>query len=110
MQIPGITVAELPQPLPEGTTLLDVREPLEWEHGHIAGALHIPLMQLPQRLDELPDGPVVVVCKVGGRSAQAVAWLSVQGRDAVNLEGGMVDWVDAGLPMVSETGRDAQLV
>ena len=40
----------------------------------------------------VPDGQTLVVCKVGGRSAQAVGYLGQQGLDAVNLEGGMLDW------------------
>ena len=49
-----MTVDDLPDPLPEGLAVLDVREPVEWAHGHIEGAVHIPLMELPQRLDEVP--------------------------------------------------------
>jgi rhodanese-related sulfurtransferase len=45
-----------------------------------------------------------VVCKVGGRSSQAVAYLLQQGHDVVNLDGGMLDWEAAGRPMTSETG------
>ena len=103
-QIPSVTVAELPHPLPEGVHVLDVREQVEWDHAHIEGAVHIPLMEIPARLDELPTGHTVVVCKVGGRSAQAVAYLAHQGLDVVNLDGGMLDWEAAGRPMVSESG------
>jgi len=109
-QIPTVTVEGVPQPLPDGLVVLDVREPVEWEHGHIDGALHIPLMQLPQRLDELPGGQTLVVCKIGGRSAQAVGYLVRQGVDAVNLDGGMLEWAGAGRPMVSETGRPPHVV
>jgi rhodanese-related sulfurtransferase len=110
-QIPTVTVDGVPDPLPEGLTVLDVREPVEWQHAHIEGALHIPLATLPVRLTELPaDQQVLVVCKVGGRSAQAVMWLQQQGHEAVNLEGGMLDWAAAGRAMVSETGRPPQVV
>ena len=109
-EIPTTTVSDLPDPLPEEVSVLDVREPVEWEHGHIAGAVHLPLMQLVQRLADVPDGRVVVVCRVGSRSAQATAYLTQQGYDAVNLEGGLVDWFDAGRPLVSETGRQPQVV
>lgn len=109
-QIPTVTVEGVPHPLPEGLVVLDVREPLEWEHGHIDGAVHIPLMQLPQRLAELPGGQTLVVCKIGGRSAQAVGYLVQQGVDAVNLDGGMLEWAGAGRPMVSETGRPPHVV
>ena len=108
--VPTVTVQELSDPLPPGTTVLDVREPVEWEHGHIDGALHIPMTELTQRLDELPVGHTVVVCKVGGRSAQVVAYLAQQGHDVVNLDGGMIEWADAGRAMVSETGRPPLVV
>jgi rhodanese-related sulfurtransferase len=109
-EIPATRVAELPDPLPGDVAVLDVREPVEWEHGHIDGAVHVPLMQLLERIDEVPDGKVVVVCKVGGRSMQAVGYLRRQGYDAVNLDGGMVEWAGAGRPMLSENGRPAQVV
>jgi rhodanese-related sulfurtransferase len=108
--IPTVDVAGVPDPLPEGLQVLDVREPAEWVHGHIEGATHIPLNDVPARLDELSDGQTLVVCKVGGRSAKAVAYLQSQGRSAVNLHGGMLDWAAAGRPMVSETGNDPQVV
>ncbi|MEI5673303.1 MULTISPECIES: rhodanese-like domain-containing protein [unclassified Nocardioides] len=108
--IPSVSIDGVPDPLPEGLAVLDVREDVEWEHGHIDGAVHIPLMDLPQRLDEIPVGQVLVVCKVGGRSGQAVGYLAQQGMDVVNLDGGMLDWAGAGRPMVSETGQDPQVV
>jgi rhodanese-related sulfurtransferase len=109
-QIPTVTIEGVPEPLPDGLVVLDVREQLEWEHGHIEGAVHIPLMQLPQRLAEVPDGQTLVVCKIGGRSAQAVGYLVQQGVDAVNLEGGMLEWADAGRPMVNEVAGAPHVV
>ncbi len=97
--------------MPEAYTVLDVREPVEWQHGHIEGALHIPLSQLGERRGELPpDAHTLVVCRVGARSAQAAAYLLQQGVDAVNLAGGMLDWEAAGRPMTSETGRPPVVV
>lgn len=110
MNIPTVAVTGVPDPLPEQLTVLDVREQVEWQHGHIQGAVHIPLGDLPQRLDEVGAEQTLVVCKVGGRSAQAVAYLQHHGREAVNLDGGMLDWEAAGRPMVSETGEPAQVV
>lgn len=103
--LPTVVISTLADPLPEGVHVLDVREDIEWAHGHIEGAQHIPLMQVPARLQEIPVDKTLVVCKVGARSSQAVAYLVSQGRDVVNLEGGMLDWAAAGRPMVSETGR-----
>ena len=87
-----------------GAVLVDVREPEEWVAGHIDGAVHLPLGELAARVDELPDGELVMLCRSGQRSARAVAWLNRVGRDAVNLSGGMHAWEAAGRPMVSETG------
>jgi rhodanese-related sulfurtransferase len=110
MDIPTVTADQLPRPLAKSIQIVDVREPTEWVHGHIEGAIHLPLGELMARLDEVPTGQTLVVCKVGGRSAQAVAWLMQQGRDAVNLDGGLVEWVTAQRPLVSETGAPAQIV
>ena len=97
IEVPTIEVAQVPDPIPEGVTVLDVREPIEWQHGRIDGAVHIPLTQLPDRAGELPvDQQLLVVCKVGGRSSQATAFLREKGFEAVNLAGGMIDWADAG--------------
>ena len=105
-----MAISGVPDPLPDGLTVLDVREPMEWQYGHIEGSIHIPLGELTGRLDEVPDGQTLVVCKVGGRSAQAVMWLAQQGRDVVNLDGGLLDWAAAGRSLVSETGRPPQVV
>ncbi|MDQ0576123.1 rhodanese-like domain-containing protein [Agromyces albus] len=80
--------------------ILDVREPGERSQAHIDGTLHIPLGTLIERLDEIPrDRTVYVMCHVGGRSAQAVHYLESQGVDAVNIEGGILEWYRAGLPL-----------
>ncbi|MFT4286388.1 rhodanese-like domain-containing protein [Nocardioides sp.] len=108
--VQSVSIDDLPDPLPAGLSVLDVREDVEWAYGHIAGATHIPLGELPARLDEVPVGQLLVVCKVGGRSAQATMWLSGQGYEVVNLDGGMLDWEAAGRAMISETGQDPQVV
>lgn len=108
--VPTVDVADTPAPLPEDLHVLDVREQVEWDYGHIEGAQHIPLADLPGRLAEVPDAQTLVVCKVGGRSARAVAYLRAQGRDAVNLGGGMVEWAAAGRQMVSETSAPPKVV
>jgi len=81
--------------------LVDVRESAEWQQGHVAGSQHIPMGEFVARIGEVPtDRPVVVVCHSGHRSAQVTAWLVAQGYDAVNLDGGLVAWAQAGLPLV----------
>ena len=94
------------QDVPEDAVVLDVREDDEWVHGHVDGATHIPMGDVPARLDELPEGdPLYVICRSGGRSARVAAWLNQNGYDAVNVAEGMGGWEAAGKPMVSETGE-----
>lgn len=92
--------------------LLDVREPDEWNAGHAPQAHHVPMMELVARIDEVPtDQDVVVVCRVGSRSAQVVNYLLANGWSrASNLAGGMYAWQAAGREMVSGTGRPAQVL
>ncbi len=85
--------------------LLDVREPEEFvgELGHIPGALPVPMDALARRLPKLAgyvDREIVVVCRAGARSASAGAILGQAGfRHVFNLEGGMLAWAGAGLPV-----------
>ena len=103
--IPAVSIDQVPDPLPEGLVVVDVREPVEWAHGRIDGAVHIPLGELMERVGEVPtEGQVLVVCKVGGRSAQATGFLVQSGVEAINLDGGMLEWQGAGRPMVSDLG------
>ncbi|HWI04867.1 MAG TPA: rhodanese-like domain-containing protein [Acidimicrobiales bacterium] len=83
--------------------LVDVRYDKEWQAGHIEGALHIPEDDLEDRLDELDrNRPVVTVCRAGTRSQEAAEWLRGQGFDAQSLDGGMLAWKWAGLPMTGK--------
>lgn len=104
-QIPNVLVDQLPSP----AVVLDVREDEEWTAGHIEGARHVPMFQVPNHIqyaeDLTPETPIVVVCKMGGRSAQVTAWLRQNGYDAVNLDGGMLAWAGSGRPMISEDGQ-----
>ncbi|HEX6870889.1 MAG TPA: rhodanese-like domain-containing protein [Micromonosporaceae bacterium] len=95
--------------VPDDAYLLDVRELDEWAVGHAPGATHLPMSHLPARLDQVPtDRDVVVVCRVGNRSAHVVAYLRAQGWDRVsNLAGGMMSWAAIGRPMVSDDGSPA---
>lgn len=91
----------------DDAVLLDVREPSEWTAGHAPNAVHIPLGQLPERLDDVPRTieSLPVICRSGVRSAQAVAYLSGHGVAATNVAGGMQAWEEAGKSLVSDTGH-----
>lgn len=82
--------------------LLDVREPSEWNLGHIEGAILLPLGQLPARWRELdPDKKWVIVCRSGNRSNHAAAMLRQVGFDASNMRGGMLKWKNDKLPITA---------
>jgi rhodanese-related sulfurtransferase len=100
--VPTVAVTDLG----DDAVVLDVREDDEWEAGHAPGAVHLPMGQVPQRLGDLPEGRLFVVCRSGGRSQRTAQWLQRNGYDVVNVEGGMAAWAEAGRAMVSESGRE----
>lgn len=103
-QGPDVSPAEAHRAAEAGEVLLvDVREDGEWAGGHAQAAVHVALGTLTA--DSLPrDRPVVVVCRVGGRSAAAAEALAGIGYDVRNTSGGMLAWRAAGLPVVTDAG------
>jgi rhodanese-related sulfurtransferase len=87
-----------------GAHAVDVREGYEYEAGHIAGAKHIELNQLTA---ELPT-PVVFYCRSGERSTMAAEAFEASGREAYTVAGGLLAWVEAGLPLEPENGTVAE--
>lgn len=91
-----IDCARTQELIADGVTVLDVRTPDEWAGGVIDGALLISMQTLQGREHEIPEGPVVVVCAMGGRSAAVADYLCSLGREGVhNMEGGMSAWPGA---------------
>lgn len=91
----------------EGAALIDVREPAELEVVRTEVATPLPMSTLQDHLDELPEGTIYVLCHSGGRSARVVQFLQQQGYDAVNVDGGIVEWEAAGLPVLRPDSGDA---
>ncbi|GAB2693654.1 rhodanese-like domain-containing protein [Thalassiella azotivora] len=109
-EVPTVTVDDVPSDLHE-TLVVDVREDDEWRAGHVEGSVHIPLGQLVQRVTELPrDREVLVICRSGNRSGQAVAWLNENGYETVNVAGGVGAWQSAGRPLVDAQGEPGRVV
>jgi queuine tRNA-ribosyltransferase len=93
----------------DGAQLLDVRSDHEWDAGHIEGATHIDLPELPARVEEIDkDRTVVVYCRTGNRSDMAVAALADGGYDVAKMEEGLVGWSEAGLPLDPPDGYVAE--
>nr|WP_227997875.1 rhodanese-like domain-containing protein [Nocardia australiensis] len=90
--------------------LLDVREVDEWQLGHAPGAIHIPMVDVPARVDELEyDVDLYVICRQGGRSIEVVKYLTHVGFDAIQVNGGMVAWQKSGRPLVAEGDHQAKI-
>ncbi|ANE78717.1 sulfurtransferase [Mycobacterium adipatum] len=104
--IPQIEVSALPVTFDDSVVLLDVREPDEWQRGHVAGAQHIPLGDVPARIDEIDrDATLYVICHAGGRSQRVAQYLVRNGFEPTNVTGGMLSWVQAGRPVCTDDGN-----
>jgi Rhodanese-related sulfurtransferase len=100
--MPEISVEELDDLRRErAVRILDVREDREFERGHVSGAIHVPLGQLPARAGKLPrDVRYAVICQSGGRSRSAADFLIAQGFEgAVSVRGGIGAWAGSGRPL-----------
>src|SRR6266851_6582656 len=87
--------------------VLDVREPAEYDHGHVPGSINLPQADLATRLDELPrDRAVFVLCQGGFRSLRAARFLKQMGFEQVaSVKGGTPAWSAAGKPLAGEECR-----
>lgn len=95
-------IAALPTEFGSAAVLLDVREDDEWKRGHVAGAQHIPMAEVPARLDEIDrQAELFVICHAGGRSLRVAQYLQQNGYRPVNVSGGMLAWASAGRPVIT---------
>ncbi len=100
--VPNLTAAEVNEKLKFGKHpfVLDVRQPEEYRQGHIAGAKLIPLGELRRHMADLPKGrEIVCVCASGSRSSSASKALAKEGFTVFNMQGGMLAWRQAKLPI-----------
>lgn len=117
--VPSVPVDALPSDFdraaptpadPARAILLDVREEDEWQLGHAPGAIHIPMVDVPARVDELEfDVDLYVICRQGGRSLQVVEYLTHIGFEAIQVRGGMVAWQQAGRPLIADGDHQAKI-
>ena len=99
---PSLTAVEVNEKLKFGKhpLVLDVRQPDEYRIGHIEGSKLIPLNELHRRMKELPQGrEIVCVCASGSRSASAAKTLAKEGYTVFDMQGGMLAWRRAKLPV-----------
>ena len=92
-----VSIQELSEALNENVLVLDVREGWEFQDGHVPNALHMPLSEVSERLEELSkEQKIWVICQSGGRSMTAAKYLETQGFDAVSVATGTGGWIAAG--------------
>ncbi|MCX6536403.1 MAG: rhodanese-like domain-containing protein [Actinobacteria bacterium] len=103
MAIDEISVKELTTLVENGSLVIDVREPDEYESGHIRGAILVPLSTVLSNTSEFEsDETVYVVCRSGGRSMQACEMLHDVGiSNVVNVAGGTMGWISLGNEIVT---------
>lgn len=101
-----ISIEELEVAISQGVTLIDVREPSEFESGHVPGARLIPLDTLSENLELLPkEEQLFIVCQAGGRSMKAANYLEANGFAAVSVAGGTGEWISSGKAVSYEPSR-----
>ena len=92
--------AQVKELIESGAQVVDVRTAKEHGVSHIEGAAHIPLERLDEDAGQLDrDRPVVIYCRGGNRSAVAAEAFQASGWDAHSIDGGLVAWHEAGLPL-----------
>jgi rhodanese-related sulfurtransferase len=105
VEVAQAQIADVPSTFDESVILLDVREDDEWQRGHAPDAQHIPMSQVPSRLNEIDtEATLFVVCQAGGRSQRVAQYLAGNGYRPHNVVGGMLAWAGAGRPVVTDDG------
>src|SRR4030088_1821264 len=100
IEVDEVDIDEAARRQAEGGVILDVRNDDERAEKYVTGSIHIPLPELAGRLDEVPEGPVLTVCKMGLRSAMAAHMLEQAGHGEVSsVAGGTDAWAAAGKPI-----------
>ncbi|MHC9044364.1 rhodanese-like domain-containing protein [Microbacterium saperdae] len=97
----AVSAAESIELIAAGAVVVDVRREQDWRRRHIPGSIHIPLAQLEERADELPDDRLLItICTGGLLSSGAASLLTELGFDAANMARGLIDWRAAGGDLV----------
>lgn len=105
VEVAQADIAAVPTTFDQSVVLLDVREDDEWQRGHVAGAQHIPMGDVPARMAEIdPDAELYVICHAGGRSLRVATYLARNGYTPINVDGGMLAWAGAGRPVITDDG------
>ncbi len=108
---PSVSATESLDLLRDGAILVDVREQNEWDAGHAAEAIHVPLAAIAAQAEALRSHDrIVVICRSGRRSATVVDQLRSLGIEAINLSGGLLAWQESGQGVVRDDGASGEVI
>ena len=111
VEVPDVAPEDAVELVEAGALLLDVREPDEWQAGHAPGAMHVPMREIPARVEDLStDRRIVAICRSGARSRTVAEALVGAGFDVVNVGGGMRAWEAADLPIETDDGSPGSVI
>jgi rhodanese-related sulfurtransferase len=101
VEVPQVTVDDLADRGAEAS-VIDVRQPDEYEEFHIPGARLLPMSEVPERVAEFESADTVyVICRTGSRSQRVCEFAAARGYHVANVIGGTLAWVRAGHPIVT---------
>jgi rhodanese-related sulfurtransferase len=107
--VPELSPTDAKPLIDDGAQLVDVRTEAEYAAGHIPGARHVPLVDVQSEAAGLDrEKPLVIYCRSGERSGMAADAFAASGWDAHSIEGGLLAWNEAGLPIEPEGGEVAE--
>ncbi|RRO19237.1 rhodanese-like domain-containing protein [Saccharopolyspora rhizosphaerae] len=98
-QVPEVSVDVFAGTWRRATRLVDVREPEEFDSGHVPGAVNVPLGEVLAAPQSFAEQECYVICHSGGRSAKAAGAINAAGGRAVSVSGGTAGWIEAGHPV-----------
>jgi rhodanese-related sulfurtransferase len=111
VEVPDVAPEDAVGLVEAGALLLDVREPDEWQAGHAPGAVHVPMREIPARVEDFStDRRIVAICRSGARSRTVAEALVGAGFDVVNVGGGMRAWEAADLPIETDDGSPGSVI
>ncbi len=102
---PTVQWNEVESKVAEGFTILDVRSVGEVDRGTLPGAINVPIDEIRERKEEIPQGKILVTCQVGQRGHAATRLLRELGHDAVNLDGGYMTWSNSPANKKEKVGK-----
>ena len=109
--VPAVSAEKAMEMLKDGAVLIDIREMDEWSAGHAPMAIHVPMGDLGAKATEFTTtSPTLFICRSGRRSDHAVGALVKAGYHAINLDGGMQAWKQAGGAVVRDDGSTGTVI